>query len=115
MLEPLLTREGLRTSLNPIDVQGAICHPMTLPRSSEKFNNVTMPRVYFSDLGLSVTAEFARKTVKITTQERYRCCALTLLSSLASWRFIDCSRQHARNLVGIRKCGGFGSFPGTKT
>lgn len=95
MLEPLLTRKGLRTSRNPIDVPGAICHPMTLLRRSNKFNNVEMPRVCFSDLGLPVAAKFVCKMVKIATWERYHCYALTLLSSLASWHFIDCSTQYA--------------------
>lgn len=76
MLELLLTRKGLRTSLNPIDAQGAICHPMTFLRSSNKFNNVAMPRVHVSDLGLAVTARFVCKMVKIATWER---CVLSLL------------------------------------
>lgn len=76
MLEPLLTRKGLRTSLNPIDVQGAICHLMTLLWSSNKFNNVEMPPVCFSDLGLRAPAKFVCKMVKITTRER---CVLSPL------------------------------------
>jgi len=76
MPEPLLTRKGLRTSLNPVDVQGAICHPMTLLQTSKKCNNVEVPRVRFSDLGLTATAKFVCKMVKIATWER---CVLSQL------------------------------------
>ena len=76
MLELLLTHNGLRTSLNPIDVQGAICHAMTLLRSSNKFNDTEVPRVHVSDLGLPVTAKFVCKMVRIAAWER---CVLSLL------------------------------------
>lgn len=71
MLELLLTHKGLRTSLNPTDVQGAICHPMTRLRSSSKFNNVEMPHVHMSDSGQPVTAKFVCRTIETPTWQMW--------------------------------------------
>lgn len=65
VLELLLTHKGLRTSLNPFEVQGAICHPVTLLRSPKRVNCVEIPWAHVLDLGLLMTARFDCKIFSI--------------------------------------------------
>lgn len=109
MLEPLLTRQGFEN----------------FPASNWCAGQSVM-QWHFCRAALSLITP-RRRAVALCTRTReqlpnlfaewskqlhgkgvwYQRYVLTLLSSLASWHFIDCTTQCTCNLPGIRKCGGF--------